>query len=96
MTHHSLLEAGFAPCATTDPEVFHDDAHADVAKRLCAECPLTAYCRAQARTNREWGTWGGETSEERAEAGHPPRGWRSRTPPAERCGTDMHQVPAAA
>ncbi|WP_432156190.1 WhiB family transcriptional regulator [Streptomyces sp. bgisy153] len=96
MTHHSLLEAGFAPCATTDPEVFHDDAHADVAKRLCAECPLTAYCRAQARTNREWGTWGGETSEERVEAGHPPRGWRSRTPPAERCGTDMHQVPAAA
>lgn len=62
MTYHALRKAGFAPCATTDPEVFHDDAHADVAKSLCAECPLTAYCRAQARINRAWGTWGGENS----------------------------------
>ncbi|MFJ2218274.1 WhiB family transcriptional regulator [Streptomyces sp. NPDC101062] len=67
-----------APCASTDPEVFHNDAQATAAKKLCAECPLATECRTNARANREWGTWGGETSAERAAAGHPPAGWRGR------------------
>ncbi|MER0477314.1 WhiB family transcriptional regulator [Streptomyces sp. Edi2] len=66
------------PCADADPEIFHDDAQAAAARKLCAGCPLAAHCRTQARDNREWGTWGGETSAERAAAGHPPAGWRGR------------------
>ncbi|MCX4826685.1 WhiB family transcriptional regulator [Streptomyces sp. NBC_01142] len=66
------------PCAGADPEIFHDDVKASEARRLCAGCPLAAHCRTQARDNREWGTWGGETSAERAAAGHPPAGWRGR------------------
>lgn len=79
----------FLPCTTTDPEVFHDDAHASVARSLCAECPLAVRCRNQARTHREWGTWGGETSTERAAAGFPPHGWEGRGHTRERrpCGT---------
>ncbi|WP_217231355.1 WhiB family transcriptional regulator [Streptomyces anulatus] len=76
-------------CATTDPEVFHDDAHASLAKELCENCPLAETCRTQARAHREWGTWGGETTAERAAAGFAPPGWRGRGHLRERrpCGT---------
>ncbi|MET9779383.1 WhiB family transcriptional regulator [Streptomyces sp. NPDC006367] len=67
-----------APCVGADPEIFHDDARAPTARAVCAGCPLAALCRTQARENREWGTWGGETSAERAAAGHPPAGWQDR------------------
>ncbi|MFF8992533.1 WhiB family transcriptional regulator [Streptomyces sp. NPDC014983] len=75
--------------ATTDPEVFHDDAHAAFAKRLCADCRLTQSCRTRAREHREWGTWGGETTAERAAAGFAPVGWRGRGHQREHrpCGT---------
>ncbi|MFG2211034.1 WhiB family transcriptional regulator [Streptomyces sp. NPDC048638] len=66
------------PCTGADPEIFHDDTQAAAARKVCAGCPLADYCRTQARDNREWGTWGGETSAERAAAGHPPAGWRGR------------------
>lgn len=41
--------------------------HADrTAVELCVECPLMLRCRDQARREGEiWGTWGGETAEER-------------------------------
>ncbi|MFF9786276.1 WhiB family transcriptional regulator [Streptomyces nigrescens] len=72
-------EETFMPCATTDPEVFHDKNYNDIAKGLCAACFLEETCRSWGRANGEWGTWGGETSEERAAAGFPPDGWRDRT-----------------
>lgn len=77
------------PCAGAEPEIFHDDAHAATARKLCTGCPLAALCRTQARDNREWGTWGGETSAERAAAGYPPAGWRGRGHKTELkpCGT---------
>jgi WhiB family redox-sensing transcriptional regulator len=43
------------------------------ARRVCAACPVIAECRATARANRENGFWGGESEEERAAAGFPPR-----------------------
>jgi WhiB family transcriptional regulator, redox-sensing transcriptional regulator len=43
------------------------------ARKICAECPVLLTCRAEARTSRESGFWGGENEEERAAAGHPPR-----------------------
>ena len=40
------------------------------AKAVCDECPVLEPCRAWARENREYGFWGGESEEERAEAGY--------------------------
>lgn len=42
------------------------------AKELCRGCPVMLACRADARTNRESGVWGGETEEDRARAGFAP------------------------
>ncbi|TLQ39387.1 WhiB family transcriptional regulator [Streptomyces marianii] len=66
------------PCSGADPDIFHNEARTARARKLCAACPLTNPCREQARIDREWGTWGGETSSERAAAGYPPAGWRGR------------------
>ncbi|MDG2111300.1 MAG: WhiB family transcriptional regulator [Actinomycetota bacterium] len=44
-----------------------------VAKRLCSECPVHEVCLDAGRRNHESGIWGGETEEERALAGYPPR-----------------------
>ena len=43
------------------------------ARQVCAECPVVGPCRESARRNRENGFWGGESEEERAAAGYPPR-----------------------
>ncbi len=43
------------------------------ARKICATCPALLQCRAVARANRENGFWGGESEEERAAAGYPPR-----------------------
>lgn len=43
------------------------------ARQVCSTCPVLSSCRASARENRESGFWGGETEEERAAAGFPPR-----------------------
>ena len=40
-----------------------------VARQLCASCPVELQCRGFARTNREYGLWGGESEEERHLAG---------------------------
>jgi len=41
------------------------------ARALCLVCPWLEPCRAWARSNREYGFWGGESEEERAAAGYP-------------------------
>ncbi len=43
------------------------------AKALCALCPVSQPCREAGRRNHESGIWGGESEEERARAGFPPR-----------------------
>jgi WhiB family redox-sensing transcriptional regulator len=45
----------------------------EAARRVCAGCPVLLACRTLARTGRENGFWGGESEEERAAAGYPPR-----------------------
>lgn len=52
------------------------------AARLCSSCEVKDECRAFARTNHEYGYWGGESEEERHRAGYTisaPIGVRSRT-----------------
>jgi WhiB family redox-sensing transcriptional regulator len=43
------------------------------ARRVCEGCPALLACREAARANRKNGFWGGESEEERAAAGYPPR-----------------------
>ena len=59
-------------CAQTDPDVFypeHGDKHAaQVAKRVCAECPVIKKCLTSAlRWNEPYGIWGGMSPKERQE-----------------------------
>lgn len=44
-----------------------------LAASYCARCPVRTVCQEWARENREAGFWGGESEEERASAGYPPR-----------------------
>lgn len=44
-----------------------------LARRYCQVCPVMSPCRAVARSNGENGFWGGESEEERALAGFPPK-----------------------
>ena len=44
-----------------------------LAKSYCDNCPVLLACRSWARTNREHGFWGGESEEQRAALGYPPR-----------------------
>lgn len=41
------------------------------ARRLCLECPVLLDCRDHARNHLEYGVWGGETEDDRAELGSP-------------------------
>ncbi len=43
------------------------------ARGVCDACDVVAPCRERARAGRENGFWGGESEEERAAAGYPPR-----------------------
>ncbi len=43
------------------------------ARKVCGTCPVCLPCRRSARANHENGFWGGESEEERAAAGYPPR-----------------------
>jgi WhiB family transcriptional regulator, redox-sensing transcriptional regulator len=54
------------PCRTYDPDLWFSDSPSDleIAKSLCAECPLRAECLAGAIERGEpWGVWGGEIFE---------------------------------
>jgi WhiB family transcriptional regulator, redox-sensing transcriptional regulator len=54
------------PCRTFDPDVWFSDAptELELAKSLCAECPLRVECLAGALERAEpWGVWGGEIFE---------------------------------
>lgn len=39
------------------------------AREVCSGCPVASTCREFARTNHEYGLWGGESEEERHRAG---------------------------
>lgn len=70
-------------CVGTDPSVFYPDGGAftakhTAAKKLCADCPVIADCRAYALEWEDFGTWAGMTEaelrrEKRRIAGKPPR-----------------------
>ncbi|MCU1360019.1 MAG: putative WhiB family transcriptional regulator [Ilumatobacteraceae bacterium] len=40
------------------------------ARRLCATCPVQQHCQQYARSNHEYGFWGGESEEARHLAGY--------------------------
>jgi len=40
-------------------------------RKVCQSCPVVFDCRRYARTHLEHGFWGGESEEERADAGYP-------------------------
>ena len=44
-----------------------------LAKSYCDSCRVMTACRSWARENREHGFWGGESEEQRAAFGYPPR-----------------------
>ena len=44
-----------------------------LAKSYCDNCQVLLACRSWARENREHGFWGGESEEQRAMLGYPPR-----------------------
>jgi len=51
------------------------------AATVCEGCPVLAPCRLFARLHREYGFWGGESEEQRGDAGYPvpsPIGGRAR------------------
>jgi WhiB family redox-sensing transcriptional regulator len=51
------------PCANADPELWFAErpAELNLAKALCAHCPIKRDCLAGALDRREpWGVWGGE------------------------------------
>jgi WhiB family redox-sensing transcriptional regulator len=59
-----------ARCRGVDPAIFHppeeDDALAEVAKAICAVCPVREVCLEHALAFREKdGVWGGFTARER-------------------------------
>jgi WhiB family redox-sensing transcriptional regulator len=54
------------PCRTFDPDMWFSDgpAELELAKSLCAACPLRVECLAGALERAEpWGVWGGEIFE---------------------------------
>ena len=57
-----------AACRGLDPDIFYpvSDEDADVAKAICAACPVREACLEYALANRERdGVWGGATERER-------------------------------
>jgi WhiB family redox-sensing transcriptional regulator len=84
----SLAWADRARCRDADPRQFYapygEDAigrrtREDAVKaRYCDDCEVRTQCRDRARQHREYGLWGGESEDERADAGYAPVLWRRR------------------
>lgn len=58
----------FAECQFIDPELFFPErgGSTKAAKRVCADCPVSAQCLDFALDNFEWwGIWGGKSERER-------------------------------
>ena len=56
----------YLPCRKFDPDLWFSDAPAELelAKALCADCPVRVECLAGALDRAEpWGVWGGEIFE---------------------------------
>lgn len=69
----AIREHGEPPCATSDPEMFflpkgqQATAELQMAKALCAECPVKPECLTYAvASNEQFGIWGGLTASERS------------------------------
>lgn len=86
---------GLLPCAdpAIDPdELFFSDDRDDPlvmarAQKQCAPCPVRAECQAHARSQPEWGIWGGESEQGRQLAGAPlAAAFRRQAPNAYRRG----------
>ena len=66
--HMSLTWGNRAACRGVDPDVFYpvSDEETEVAKAICAQCPVREACLEYALANRERdGVWGGATERER-------------------------------
>lgn len=57
----------FFPASAERPQA--RERREDMAASVCAECAVHVECRGFARTNHEYGFWGGESEEERHAAG---------------------------
>ncbi|XVU22547.1 WhiB family transcriptional regulator [Actinoplanes sp. CA-054009] len=80
------------PCKRVDPDMFFSDSDAilQIAKGLCAECPIRRECLTEALARGErWGVWGGEILEN----GHviPRKIGRGRPPVNNRKGLTPNQ-----
>ena len=62
-----LSEIFFAPLAER-PQTRHR--REEKARTVCLQCPVLETCREFARAHREYGFWGGESEEERHQAGY--------------------------
>lgn len=69
---YQSLDYSEAVCTTTDPEIFFADANEgrnrsyDIAREVCAKCPLMAPCLIRAvEDGEEFGMWGGAKPKER-------------------------------
>lgn len=63
LTPETAAAALRLPCRVSDPDLWFAESPADLelAKALCAECPLRQACLAAALERAEpWGVWGGE------------------------------------
>ncbi len=58
----------FFPSAAERPQA--RERREEMAREVCAGCPVQVHCRDFARDNHEYGFWGGEAEDERHAAGY--------------------------
>lgn len=58
----------FFPSAAERPQA--RERREATARQVCAQCSVAVTCREFARVNHEYGFWGGESEDERHEAGY--------------------------
>jgi WhiB family redox-sensing transcriptional regulator len=95
-SQRAAVPADALPCRTYDPDLWFSEtpAELELAKSLCADCPLRLECLAGAVERQEpWGVWGGEIFERGAVV---PRKRPRGRPRKEDLARDAEQVTAAA